>query len=54
MLYELLGRAIWVIVRGYVRQRFPHARRNLTIAGIAGVALGAGVALASQRRGAGD
>ncbi len=52
MFYELIGRIVWTVTRGYVRYRFPHARRNLAIAAVAGVAAGAGITLA--RRGAAD
>ncbi len=48
MIYRLLGRGLWGIIRGYFRHEFPHARRNLAIAGIAGVAVA--VALSGARR----
>jgi hypothetical protein len=50
MLYTLLGRAIWFVIRGYVRFRFPHARRNLAATGIAAAVLAAGWAGVSARR----
>ena len=49
MLYTLLGRAIWFVTRGYFRHQFPHARRNLTIAGVAGAVLVAGISAARRR-----
>jgi hypothetical protein len=53
MLYALLGRVIWVIFRGYFRHRFPHARRNLAVAGGATLVL-AGAAAVVAVRGRGD
>jgi hypothetical protein len=52
MFYELLGRIMWTVLRGYFRHQFPHARRNVAIAAVAGIAAGAGITLA--RRGSGD
>jgi hypothetical protein len=49
MFYELLGRIVWTVLRGYFRQQFPHARRNLAIAGVAGVAVGVGIGVVSRR-----
>jgi hypothetical protein len=49
MLYTLLGRAIFKVFRGYFRHAFPNARRNLTIAGVAGVAVLAAVSAARRR-----
>jgi hypothetical protein len=52
MLYGLLGRVIWVIFRGYFRHTFPHARRNLAVAGAATLALAAaGAVVAARGRG---
>jgi hypothetical protein len=49
--YNALGRIVWTILRGYLRHRFPHARRNLAIAAVAGVAAGTGVVLARRPTG---
>jgi hypothetical protein len=49
MIYRLLGRGLWGIVRGYYRHRFPNARRDLAIAGVAGVAAVAGISAARRR-----
>jgi len=51
--YTLLGRLIWVIFRGYFRHQFPHARRNLAVAGAATLAIGVGRAVVAAR-GRGD
>jgi hypothetical protein len=51
MLYALLGRVIWKIFRGYFRHTFPHARRNLAVAGTATLALAAGALVAARGRG---
>jgi hypothetical protein len=53
MLYALLGRVMWVIFRGYLRHRFPHARRELALAGVAALGLAAAGALVAAR-GRGD
>jgi hypothetical protein len=53
MVYALLGRVMWVIFRGYVRHTFPHARRNLAVAGAATLALAVAGAVAAAR-GRGD
>ena len=51
MFYELLGRAIWGILRGYLRYQFPNARRNIAVGAGAGLLLLGGVAaLAGSRR----
>jgi hypothetical protein len=51
MLYALLGRLMWTVFRGYVRHKFPHARRDLAFAGAATLALTAAGVLASRGRG---
>jgi hypothetical protein len=46
--YKLLGFAVWQAAKWYLHRRFPHAERNLAIAGVAGV-LVAAVAVGAQR-----
>jgi hypothetical protein len=53
VVYELLGRAIVKVFRGYFRHAFPNARRNLTIFGVFGVVALAGIS-AARRRSAAD
>jgi hypothetical protein len=49
--YKILGFAVWQGGKLFLRQRFPHARRNLAIAGGAGVLVAGGAAaFAVQRR----
>jgi hypothetical protein len=49
VVYEWLGRAIVKVFRGYFRHAFPNARRNLTIVGVFGVAVVAGISAARRR-----
>jgi hypothetical protein len=44
--YKLLGFAVWQGARWYVRRRHPTLPRNLAIAGVAGLAIVGGVAVA--------
>ena len=49
--YKVLGYAVWQGGKWYLRRRFPHARRNLAIAGVAGLLVAGGAAaFAVQRR----
>ncbi len=51
MLYKLIGFVTWRVFRGYLRHKFPGARRKLAIAGVAAlVVAGAGTAIAAQRK----
>ena len=53
--YKLLGFAVWQGGKFFLRQRFPHAGRNLAIAGGVGALVAAGAAaFAVQRRVNGD
>jgi hypothetical protein len=54
--YKLLGYVVWRGAKWYLRRRFPDAPRKLAIAGGVGllVAVGAGLAVASQRRSTSD
>jgi hypothetical protein len=52
--YKVLGFVVWQGGKLFLKQRFPHARRNLALAGGVGVvAAGGAVAFALQRRGNG-
>jgi len=44
--YKLLGFAVWQGARWYLRRRFPGMQRKLAIAGVAGLAVAGGVAVA--------
>ena len=46
--YKLLGFAVWQGAKWYLHRRFPHAQRNLAIAGVTGV-LVAAAAVGAQR-----
>jgi hypothetical protein len=49
--YKVLGYAVWRVGKWYLQRRFPHARRNLAIAGGVGFVLAGGaVAFAARRR----
>lgn len=49
--YKVLGYAVWQGGKWYLRRRFPNARRNLAIAGGAGLLVAGGAAaFAVQRR----
>lgn len=49
--YKLLGYIVWRGGRWYLQRRFPHARRNLAIAGGVGFLLAGGaVAFAVRHR----
>ena len=49
--YKLLGYVVWKGAKRYLRRRFPHARRNLAIAGGVGLlVVGGAAAFAVQRR----
>jgi hypothetical protein len=39
--YKVLGYVVWQGAKLYLRKRFPHAQRNLAVAGIGGVAVAA-------------
>jgi len=53
--YKLLGFVVWQGGKLFLRQRFPHAGRNLAIAGGVGLLLAGGAAaFALQRRGSGS
>jgi uncharacterized protein involved in exopolysaccharide biosynthesis len=51
--YKLLGFAVWQGAKWYLHKRFPHAQRNLAIAGVAGLLL-AGVAVGAARQRSSD
>ncbi len=52
--YKILGFAVWQGGKLFLRQRFPHAGRNLAIAGgAAALVVGGAAAFAIQRRGKG-
>jgi hypothetical protein len=51
--YKVLGYAVWQGAKWYLRRRFPNARRNVAIAGLAGVLI-AGVAVTAQRQRSSD
>ncbi len=51
--YKLLGFVVWQGAKLYLRKRFPHAQRNLAIAGLSGLLL-AGVAVGVQRQRSSD
>jgi hypothetical protein len=51
--YKLLGFVVWRGAKWYVGKRFPHAQRNLAIAGVVGV-LVAAVAVGAQRQRSSD
>jgi hypothetical protein len=46
--YKLLGLAVWQGGKWYVRRRYPHAQRNLAVAGVGGVLIAA-VAVGATR-----
>jgi hypothetical protein len=48
--YKLLGFAVWQGGKWYLRKRFPHAQRNLAIAGVVGVLVAAVAVGASRQR----
>jgi uncharacterized protein involved in exopolysaccharide biosynthesis len=51
--YKLLGFVVWQGAKWYLHRRFPHAQRNLAIAGVAGLLL-AGVAVGATRQRSSD
>jgi hypothetical protein len=51
--YKFLGFAVWQAAKWYLHKRFPHAQRNLAIAGVGGL-LVAGVAVGAQRQRSSD
>jgi hypothetical protein len=53
--YKLFGFVVWRVLRRYLHHKFPHARRNLAIAGGAGVLVAGGAAaFAATRRSQSD
>jgi hypothetical protein len=44
--YKLLGFVVWQGARRYMRRKYPRLPRNLAIAGVAGLAVAGGVAVA--------
>jgi hypothetical protein len=48
--YKVLGFVVWQGGRLFLRKRFPHAQRNLAIAGGAGVVLAAVAVGAARQR----
>ncbi len=51
--YKLLGFVVWQGAKLYLRKRFPHAQRNVAIAGVGGVLL-AGLAFGAARQRSSD
>jgi hypothetical protein len=52
--YKILGYAVWHAGTWYFRRRFPHARRNLAIAGGVGLLVAGGAVTFAARRRAND
>jgi hypothetical protein len=48
--YKLLGFVVWQGAKWYLHKRFPHAQRNLAIAGVAGLLVAAVAVGASRQR----
>ena len=48
--YKLLGFAVWQAAKWYLHKRYPHAQRNLAIAGVGGVLLAAVAVGATRQR----
>jgi hypothetical protein len=51
--YKLLGFAVWQGAKWYLHKRFPHAQRNLAIAGVGGLLLAAVAVGATRQRSSG-
>ena len=48
--YKVLGFVVWQGAKLYVRRRYPHAQRNLAIAGVGGVVITAVAVGATRQR----
>ena len=46
--YKVLGFVVWQAAKWYLHKRYPHAQRNLAIAGLGGLLI-AGVAVGATR-----
>ena len=53
LFYVLVGRVVRHVLRGYLRHQVSRSRRKLVVAGVAGVAVGVGVAAVARRGRAG-